>query len=60
MDKKEISQRKLSKATNIRLATVNALYNEYAKRVNFEDLSKICEYLDCKLSDIAEYVPDKK
>lgn len=60
MDIREVSQRKVSHATGVRLATINALYNEYAKRVNLVDLDKLCKYLKCELSDLVEYVPDKE
>lgn len=29
------------------------------KNVNTNVLIKLCDYLDCKLSDICEYIPDK-
>ena len=53
------TQADLSRATGIRAATINALYNEVADRVNLDHLSRICEALDCDLSDIMEYVPNK-
>ena len=30
------------------------------KNTTTETLNKFCEILDCRLEDIAEYVPDKK
>lgn len=53
------TQADLSRATGIRAATINALYNEVADRVSLDHLSKICEALDCDLPDIMEYVPNK-
>jgi putative transcriptional regulator len=53
------TQADLSRATGIRAATINALYNEVTDRVNLDHLSKICEALDCDLSDIMVYVPNK-
>lgn len=60
LGEKRITQSALTKATGIRPGTINLLYHEYAKRLNVEDLNKICSYLDCKLSDLIEYIPDKK
>jgi len=40
--------------------TLLAYYHEYIKRVNIVDLIKICDALECSLSDLMEYVPDKK
>lgn len=53
------SQAKLARATGIRPATINDIYNEFAVRVNLEHLDKICEVLDCELSDLMVYVPNK-
>jgi len=53
------TQADLARATGIRAATINALYNEVADRVNLDHLSKICEVLNCELSDIMVYVPNK-
>lgn len=52
------SQAKLSKKTGIRPTTIGDIYNELSERVNLEHLSKICKVLDCKLSDLMEYIPD--
>ena len=49
------TQIQLSRATGIRAATINEIYNELVDRVN---LDRICEALDCDLSDLMEYVPN--
>ena len=46
------SQAKLAKMTGIRYETINDLYNEFALRISFENLDKICEALDCDITDI--------
>ena len=43
------TQADLARATGIRAATINALYNEVADRVNLDHLSKICEVLNCEI-----------
>jgi len=40
------TQADLARATGIRAATINALYNEVADRVNLDHLSKICELVN--------------
>lgn len=52
------SQAKLSRLTGIRASTVNDIYNEFAERVSLEHLNRICEVLDCNVSDLIEYIPD--
>lgn len=53
-----ITQAELSKATGIRSNTINDLYHGVAERVNLEHLDKICEALNCDLSEIIEHSPN--
>ncbi len=46
------TQSKLAKKTGIRPNTINELYHELTERINLEHLDKICEVLDCDLSEI--------
>jgi putative transcriptional regulator len=55
-----MNQLTFSKETGIRYNTVNDLYHELAISVKLEHLDKICEELDCDLSDLIEYIPKKK
>lgn len=52
------TQAKLARVTGIRAATINELYNELSERVTLEHLDKICEALDCDLSDLIIRVPN--
>ncbi len=45
------TQSDLAKKTGIRPTTINEIYHELVERVNLEHLDKICETLDCSLSD---------
>lgn len=53
-----MTQAELSRKTGIRAATINELYHELTDRVNLEHLDRICEVLDCPLSDLMEYIPN--
>lgn len=53
------TQADLARKTGIRPTTINELYHELVERVNLEHLDKICEVLDCDLSEIIERVPNK-
>lgn len=55
-----MNQLTFSKKTGLRYNTVNAYYHGYIKRMRPEDLDKMCEYLECSLSDLIEYTHDKK
>lgn len=43
---------KTCEKTDIRPNTINELYHELTERINLEHLDKICEVLDCDLSEI--------
>jgi putative transcriptional regulator len=57
---KRMSQKDLAEETEIRPATINALYNEKAVEVRFKHLLLICETLQCNISDLLEIIPDNK
>lgn len=59
LGEKRITQSQLGRLTGIRLATINEIYHEVAERVTLEHLSRICEALDCDLTDLMEYIPNK-
>lgn len=54
-----ITRTELSRATGIRLNTISALYNDALDRISMEQLDKICEALNCKLSKILVWEPNK-
>ena len=53
-----ITQAELAKKTGIRPNTINDLYHNVAERVGLEQLDKICEALQCDLTEIIEYSPN--
>lgn len=55
---KRMTQADLSKKTGIRAATINELYHDIARGISFEQLDKICEVLNCDVSQLFEYVPN--
>ena len=58
LGEKRITQAELSKATGIRANTINEWYHEIVERINVEHLDRICEYLECEITDLIEYVPN--
>lgn len=55
-----MTQATFSRLSKIRKNTVNAYYHGYIKRIRVEDIIAMCEYLECPISDIIEFIPDKK
>lgn len=60
LGERRMTQADLSRATGIRAATINEIYNELVDRVNLEHLDRICEVLNCTLPDLMEYIPNAK
>lgn len=52
------TQSDLAKATGIRPTTINEWYHEIIVRPNIDHIDKICEVLNCSISDLMEYVPN--
>jgi putative transcriptional regulator len=59
LGEKRMTQAELARRTGIRPTTISEIYNELIERINLEHLDKICEVLDCDVSDIIEHVPSK-
>ena len=57
---RDMNMADLHRKSGVRYNTINAYFHGYIKRINVVDLIKLCKTLDCTLSDIIEYTPDKK
>ena len=55
-----MTQKELSEKTGIRPSTINEIYHEFAERLSIDYLDKICEVLDCDISDLLEYIPNEQ
>ena len=58
LGEKRITQAELSRQTGIKPSTISDIYNEMSERLNVEHLDRICEYLDCNINDLIEYIPN--
>ena len=55
-----MTQKALADATGIRPATVSKMYYEEIKRIDVKQLNSICKTFNCEISELLEYIPDKK
>lgn len=55
---KRMTQKQLSRLTGIRPNTISDMYNELCDRISLEHVDKICEVLECDITDLFEYVPN--
>jgi len=60
MKKEKITTYELSNRANVRFNTIkNLRENKALTRIDFEVLAKICYILNCKTTDIIDYIPPK-
>ncbi|NLW78233.1 MAG: helix-turn-helix transcriptional regulator [Ruminococcaceae bacterium] len=60
LGKHKMTQKALADAAGIRPATVSKMYYEEVKRVEIEQLNRICKVFGCSIADLLEYVPDEQ
>ena len=60
LGKHKMTQKALADLTHIRPATISKMYYEEVKRVDIKQLNDICKAFDCEISELLEYIPDKK
>ena len=60
LGERRMTQSQLSMLTGIRPNAISDLYNEVALSIKFDHIDKICEVLQCDLSDLFEYIPNKR
>lgn len=57
---RDMTRADLQRLTGIRYDTLSAYYHGFIKRINTEDLIKICDVLECSLNELIEYLPENK
>ena len=60
LGEKRWTQKDLAEATGIRPSTINEWYHEFVPRLNVDHIDKICEALDCTITDLLEYIPNER
>ncbi|WP_457746318.1 helix-turn-helix domain-containing protein [Sulfurimonas sp.] len=50
----------LARATGLNRNTITLLFKEEASRVELDTIEKLCEYFNCPISELFEYIPNKK
>lgn len=60
LGKNKMNQKTLSNLTGIRPATVSKMYYEEIKRIDVKHLNSLCQAFNCEISELLEYIPDKK
>jgi len=50
----------VARITGLNRSAVTAMYKEQVKRVELEAMNQLCELFKCDVSDLFEYIEDKK
>ncbi len=50
----------VARDTGINRGTLTRIYHETAERIDIGVLDQLCEYLNCRVEDLLEFVPGEK
>jgi len=59
LGEKRMTQKELSDLTGIRPNTINEWYHEIVTSLRVEHIDRICEVLNCSVSELIEVVPNR-
>lgn len=57
-ENRRITMAEITEATGINRVTLSKMINQKGYSTVTDNLDKLCTFFDCKLEDIAEYIPD--
>ena len=60
LKEKHISKNRLMRETNTDFKVIQRIINGELTRFDIIVMARLCDYLECKLSDIIEYYPNSK
>ncbi len=58
MGERKLKVSDVARGIGVHRNAITLLYDETATRVDLETISKLCEFLDCKIEDLFEYCSD--
>ena len=59
LEDKKISKNKVIRETNIDFKVLKRIWSGNLTRIDITILAKLCDYLDCNITDIFEYILKK-
>lgn len=59
-DGRRITIGEVAEATSIHRMTLSKMINHRGYNTGTENFDRLCEYFDCKIEDLVEYVPNKE
>lgn len=55
----KLTQKELSSILDIRLQTISDMENGKSRSLSVDTIEKLCDYFNCDIGDLWEYIPDK-
>jgi len=59
-DGRRVTLMELSEATGISRVTLSKMINQRGYSTLTDHLNRLCRYFNCRIEDLAEYVPDEE
>jgi putative transcriptional regulator len=59
-DGRRVTMTELSEATGISRVTLSKMVNQRGYSTQTDHLDRLCRYFNCRLDELAEYVPDEE
>jgi len=56
---RRIPYREIQRKTGIATSTLSSLANNEVRRYDANTLSRLCDYFQCEVGDLIEYIPDE-
>lgn len=60
LDENNISKNKIMRDTNTDFKVIQRIFNGELSKIDITVVARLCDYLDCSMTDIIEYIPNKK
>lgn len=58
MGEKKLRVADIARSIDVHRNAITLLYEETATRVDLETVNKLCIFLECRIEDLFEFVPD--
>ena len=56
--KRKLSVAEVAKIAGVKYSTIQNLYKDKTKKIEFETMDKLCYALECSTQDLFPYIPD--
>lgn len=60
IDGKRVTLKQIAEATGINRMTLTKINTQHGYSTSTETLNKLCNFFDCEISDLLEYISDEK